>query len=946
MKKKNEKNTNSQQKQDETETETETETKTTSKKNKNLRLVQIGAMIKFKMYKFPRSYARFSLLSKSTLIDFKHSLWFCSAPSKRKAPVDISSPTPTPTTSENSKQDDYYAFYGSKFYSSAYQKMMKDVEKSDEYKIVPSFIKEYESTQRNTLNKTISTVAVSKPGSILKVEIRIKSENLRDKKRLRLDSYLFDQMQFAVFHRNFKDKVGKKTKNRATRVTDSDNDNNINNSSDSDSKNGNTFEKGDFDLRFRLFDKKARKEAKYTLRRARMIEFEENEIESEALLSPLTLTKMRVSRTFIKEFINNEGIIINDDIKTFKGSYKCKQDDIITLYVTYDTLLQQYHRRIMQLFSITMKERFKQQQQQEMADNANNDDDEDNDDNSDEDSDDGDSDEEEHVASNVSDNESSIHSSRAITPILEAYDIESSLNDQESSNVSAQHICEWLELIKSQIMACEYLISNDEKYYSNDVILYEDESIIVINKPPNISVHPSFNTGLDFSNCLINFLLYHCPKLKNIQSNAITAFRDQVTLATAMETIQNENIKNYDSNDDYGEKEHFEAKLINPMTQYNDIIATLSTIKDKYDIDDSSIHHTTTTTTATTVNNYNSPLADVIKPGIVHRLDKRTSGLMVVGKTKHVCNQLIEQFASNSSSNVYNNTLNKSRMQQSGGAGAGGGNAKQSTMKREYLALVHNRLEKPILTVKNYLERHPISRTRFRVMDTTDRSPISILTRDEVEVENKIRSKLGQMSFEEEQGLLIQHRDDTLKRNLLNDSASGSGFGSGFGSGSGSGDIDSSMLSLDNDEYGIMNDASFGSARLAITHFKELETFGFVPNKQRKTHYISLVNCRLSTGRTHQIRVHCEDLKIPILNDHTYCIHEYHKYEKELFGKYGNEVISGFDEMHYLHAYLLEFIHPKTGKRGQFTAHPPKFFTKTLGRLRTLAQLNNLHTKQ
>ncbi len=61
-------------------------------------------------------------------------------------------------------------------------------------------------------------------------------------------------------------------------------------------------------------------------------------------------------------------------------------------------------------------------------------------------------------------------------------------------------------------------------------------------------------------------------------------------------------------------------------------------------------------------------------------------------------------------------------------------------------------------------------------------------------------------------------------------------------------------------------------------------------------------------------------------------VHHYRKYETELFGE-----IPGFDEMHCLHAHLLEFEHPVAGKTGQFTAKPRSAFAKVLGKLRTIA---------
>ena len=59
-----------------------------------------------------------------------------------------------------------------------------------------------------------------------------------------------------------------------------------------------------------------------------------------------------------------------------------------------------------------------------------------------------------------------------------------------------------------------------------------------------------------------------------------------------------------------------------------------------------------------------------MKPGIVHRIDKRTSGLLVVGKTMASCRFLMEQFS-------------------------------EHTIGREYLALTHNKLPKELWTEEN-----------------------------------------------------------------------------------------------------------------------------------------------------------------------------------------------------------------------------------------------------
>lgn len=72
---------------------------------------------------------------------------------------------------------------------------------------------------------------------------------------------------------------------------------------------------------------------------------------------------------------------------------------------------------------------------------------------------------------------------------------------------------------------------------------------------------------------------------------------------------------------------------------------------------------------------------------------------------------------------------------------------------------------------------------------------------------------------------------------------------------------------------------------------------------------VSLVRCELETGRTHQIRVHLAYIKHPVLNDHLY------GKGKDNFGQ-------------YLHAFKLEFRHPRNGKLMIFQAPIPEAFLK------------------
>lgn len=79
----------------------------------------------------------------------------------------------------------------------------------------------------------------------------------------------------------------------------------------------------------------------------------------------------------------------------------------------------------------------------------------------------------------------------------------------------------------------------------------------------------------------------------------------------------------------------------------------------------------------------------------------------------------------------------------------------------------------------------------------------------------------------------------------------------------------------------------------------------------------TLVECRLFTGRTHQIRVHLSHIGHSIVGD-------------EVYGKKGKVNFDG----QALHAYRLEFVHPSTGKIMAFIASPPGEFMDLLSKLK------------
>ncbi len=182
------------------------------------------------------------------------------------------------------------------------------------------------------------------------------------------------------------------------------------------------------------------------------------------------------------------------------------------------------------------------------------------------------------------------------------------------------------------------------------------------------------------------------------------------------------------------------------------------------------------------------------RPGLVHRIDKDTSGLLVVAKTENAMAHLANQFA-------------------------------KKTSEREYLAIVWGNMEADEGIIEGNIGRHPKNRLQNTVF---------------------------------------------------------------FG-----------------------DDAHKGKP--AVTHYKVLERLG----------YVTLVSCKLETGRTHQIRVHMKYIGHTIFNDERYGGERILK--GTTFTKYKQFVDNCLKLLprQALHAKTLGFEHPKTGKWMSFTSETP-----------------------
>ena len=191
-----------------------------------------------------------------------------------------------------------------------------------------------------------------------------------------------------------------------------------------------------------------------------------------------------------------------------------------------------------------------------------------------------------------------------------------------------------------------------------------------------------------------------------------------------------------------------------------------------------------------------SGIGGVKRPGIVHRLDKDTTGLMVVAKTDRAHQALSEQFADH---------------------------GRTGPLQRGYLALVWGAPDRPKGTIDAPIDRHPNARDKMAVRP---------------------------------------------------------------------------------------------GGREAITHWQVLERF---PGLDKKP-LASLIECRLETGRTHQIRVHLAHLGHPLIGDSTYG--PGFRTKAALLAQAAREALQDLGRQ-ALHAYLLGFEHPISGEELVFRSELP-----------------------
>lgn len=130
------------------------------------------------------------------------------------------------------------------------------------------------------------------------------------------------------------------------------------------------------------------------------------------------------------------------------------------------------------------------------------------------------------------------------------------------------------------------------------------------------------------------------------------------------------------------------------------------------------------------------------------------------------------------------------------------------------------------------------------------------------------------------------------------------------------------MTEFPNEDYG----------KRAITNWKVLFRFG----------YISLIECKLETGRTHQIRCHMKSIGHPIFNDETYGGDQILK--GTTFTKYKQFVMNCFKLLprQALHSTSLRFIHPITKKEMYFVSQIPEDMSSVIEKWKNYINYNKI----
>lgn len=142
--------------------------------------------------------------------------------------------------------------------------------------------------------------------------------------------------------------------------------------------------------------------------------------------------------------------------------------------------------------------------------------------------------------------------------------------------------------------------------------------------------------------------------------------------------------------------------------------------------------------------------------------------------------------------------------------------------------------------------------------------------------------------------------------------------------------------SEDRRKFAVVRNASSEAGKRAVTHWWIMERFGALDGGGAGQPAAALVECRLETGRTHQIRAHMAHLGAPLIGD-------------PLYGKFRGLKAAGAGASveaakaaardfprQALHAAVLGFVHPVTGEALRFESRPPADMEALIAALRAL----------
>lgn len=138
----------------------------------------------------------------------------------------------------------------------------------------------------------------------------------------------------------------------------------------------------------------------------------------------------------------------------------------------------------------------------------------------------------------------------------------------------------------------------------------------------------------------------------------------------------------------------------------------------------------------------------------------------------------------------------------------------------------------------------------------------------------------------------------------------------------------------DRRKYVVARDPNTEAGKIAITQYWTIESYGQQAGASAGRAAAALLECRLHTGRTHQIRAHLTHLGCPLVGDPLYGKQRAFKAEGP-HAVEAAEAVAAFPRQ-ALHAAVLGFVHPVTGEELRFTSELPADMQNLLGVLRQL----------